>query len=165
MQISWIRITLNRQWLEVMEADRAVAAYPISSARRGAGERSGSEQTPRGRHEVRELIGQDALPGTVFVARRPTGEIWSRDAAARQPERDWILSRIIWLGGLEAGRNCGGDVDTYTRYIYIHGTPEIEPIGEPRSHGCIRMTNDDVIALFARLKVGMQVRIDEFCPP
>lgn len=157
----WIRITLHRQRLEVMEADRAMVAYPISSARRGAGERAGSEQTPRGLHAVRALIGGDAPLGTVFVARRPTGEIWSRDLAARHPERDWILSRIIRMGGLEGGKNRGGEVDTYARYIYIHGTPETEPVGEPRSHGCIRMSNDDVIALFDCLEIGTRVRIDE----
>jgi lipoprotein-anchoring transpeptidase ErfK/SrfK len=96
---------------------------------------------------------------TVFRGRRPTGEIYSRELAERHPGRDWILSRILWLTGLQPGFNRGGCRDTLRRFIYIHGTPESEPMGEPASHGCIRMHNEDVIALFDRVTAGMLVEI------
>ena len=146
MQKRWIRIDLRAQRLEVLEGTRVVAAYPVSTSRRGAGELMGSEQTPRGAHEVRELIGGGAPCGAIFVGRKPTGEIFTEELRSANPDRDWILSRVIWLSGLEAGRNHGGDVDTYDRYIYLHGTPDGEPIGEPRSHGCVRMRNEDLAA-------------------
>jgi hypothetical protein len=156
-----IRIDLTTQQLEVLEGDRVAARYPVSTSAKGAGERMGSEQTPRGAHEVRELIGAGAPCGAVFVGREPTGEVCTSELRAASPGRDWILSRVIWLSGLETGRNQGGEVDTYERYIYIHGTPDDEPVGEPRSHGCIRMRNEDVIELFELLEVGTRVRIDE----
>ena len=161
MRERWIRISLATQRLELLEGQRVLATYRVSTSARGAGERFGSERTPRGRHEVRELIGHGAPPGAVFVGREPTGEICSPELEAAHPDRDWILSRVIWLGGVEDGRNRGGDVDTFSRYIYIHGTPDGEPLGEPRSHGCIRMRNADVIALFDLVAPGMLVQIDE----
>jgi lipoprotein-anchoring transpeptidase ErfK/SrfK len=156
-----LRISLRRQQLEVLEGGRVTARYPVSTSAKGAGERLGSEQTPRGAHEVKELIGAGAPCGAVFAERRPTGEICTTDLRAAHPGRDWILSRVIWLAGLEPGRNQGGEVDTYGRFIYIHGTPDDEPVGEPRSHGCIRMRNQDVIELFDLLAPGMPVQIDE----
>jgi len=157
----WLRIDLAAQQLEVVDGDRIAASFAVSTAERGAGERSGSAQTPRGAHAVRELIGDRAPCGTVFVGRQPTGEICTRELRAAHPDRDWILSRVIWLAGLEDGRNRGGDVDTYDRFIYIHGTPDDEPVGVPRSHGCIRMRNADVIALFAMVEIGTRVQIEE----
>jgi len=133
----------------------------VSTAREGAGERAGSHRTPRGMHRIRAKIGEGCPPGTVFVARRPTGEIYSPELARRHPGRDWILSRILWLSGLEVGRNRLGDVDTMRRFIYIHGCPDEEPMGIPRSHGCIRMRNADIIALFERVPVGTRVSIEE----
>lgn len=135
--------------------------YPVSASASGAGERVGSEQTPRGAHEVMELIGEGAPSGAVFVGRCLTGETWTKELRAANPQRDWILSRVIWLSGLEPGRNAGSEVDTYNRYIYIHGTPDDEPVGEPCSHGCIRMRNEDVIELFELLSVSTLVQIDE----
>ena len=161
MQGRWVRIRTGAQLLELVEGGRVVATYPVSTAVRGVGERMGSEQTPRGAHEVKELIGGGAPAGAVFASREPTGEICTPALRAAQPDRDWILSRVIWLAGLEEGRNRGGEVDSYERYIYIHGTPDDEAVGEPRSHGCIRMRNDDVIALFDSLEAGMLVQIDE----
>ncbi len=155
-----VRIHLATQTLELLEDGRVAATYRVSTAARGAGEELGSEQTPRGRHEVRALIGAGAPRGAVFVGREPTGEICTPERFAAQPARDWILSRIIWLGGLEDGRNRGGPVDTLARHIYIHGTPDAEPLDAPRSHGCIRMRNDDVIELFAQLETGAIVEID-----
>src|SRR5262245_29237636 len=157
----WVRISLCTQHLEVCERAGVIACYPVSTSAKGAGERVGSEQTPRGAHEVRELIGEGAARGAVFVGRCLTGETYTRELRAEDPDRDWILSRVIWLSGLEAGRNLGGEVDTYDRYIYIHGTPEDEPMGEPRSHGCVRMRNEDVIDLFALLELGTLVQIEE----
>ena len=157
----WVRVCLATQQLELREGMECLRVFPVSTARNGAGERIGSEQAPRGTHEVAALIGGDAPCGTVFVGRQPTGEICSAALRAEQPQRDWILTRIVWLAGLEEGRNLGGDVDTFSRHIYIHGTPDDEPMGEPRSHGCIRMRNADVVELFDQLEVGMRVQIDE----
>jgi lipoprotein-anchoring transpeptidase ErfK/SrfK len=157
----WIRINLGTQLLELLEGDVVLSTYPVSTATNGSGERVGSEQTPRGLHEVRELIGHGMPSGAVFVGRKWTGEVCTLELQAGDPERDWMLSRLIWLAGLEVGRNCGGEVDTFARYIYIHGTPDSEPVGEPHSHGCIRMRNADVIALFDRVDIGTLVRIDE----
>lgn len=121
----------------------------------------GSYQTPRGRHRIRALIGADMPAGTVFRGRRPTGEVYSESLAAANPERDWILSRILWLGGLEPGKNRYGEVDSQRRYIYIHGTPDSEPIGLPASIGCVRMRNEDVIDLFDRVQAGTEVMIHD----
>jgi lipoprotein-anchoring transpeptidase ErfK/SrfK len=120
---------------------------------------NGSGCTPRGLHRVRLRIGAGCLPGTVFRGRRPTGEVYGPELAAAYPERDWILTRILWLTGCEPGRNRGGGVDTLRRFIYIHGCPDAAPMGEPRSHGCIRMRNADLILLFDDTPVGTPVEI------
>ena len=161
VQQRWIRITLATQVLELLEGNDVVTTYPVSTSARGAGERIDSEQTPRGRHEVRELIGEGAPLGAVFVGRRLTGEICTTDLQVAHRDRDWILTRVIWLSGMEEGKNRGGEVDTFSRYIYIHGTPDGQPLSEPRSHGCIRMCNADVVALFDQVKPGMLVQINE----
>lgn len=110
-------------------------------------------------HRVRIRIGAGCPAGTVFVGRRATSEIYDAELAKQDPERDWILTRILWLTGLESGRNRGGCVDTLRRYIYIHGCPDMEPMGEPRSHGCIRMRNRDLIELFDLVPAGALVEI------
>ena len=133
----------------------------MSTAVKGTGEWNGSECTPRGRHRIRIKIGAGCPVNTVFVGRRPTGEIFHRELARDNPERDWILTRILWLTGLEPGYNRGGGRDSLHRYIYIHGTPDSQPVGEPRSHGCIRMKNQDLIDLFERVAVGTPVDIIE----
>lgn len=156
-----IRVDLSRQELTLLEGDEVIARYPVSTAARGAGERSGSEQTPRGLHEVRARIGAGAPLRAVFVGRRPTGEVCTPELARADPDRDWILTRILWLRGLERGRNRGGDVDSMRRYIYIHGTPDEASLGRPASHGCIRMANADVVDLFERVPVGTRVEICE----
>lgn len=134
---------------------------PVSTALNGPGEQNGSGCTPRGRHYVRAMVGEGQRLGTVFVARRPTGEIYTPELAARHPERDWILSRILWLCGCESGMNRGPGVDSFRRFIYIHGTPDTEPMGEPRSHGCIRMRNTDVVRLYDLVTPGTAVTIEE----
>jgi lipoprotein-anchoring transpeptidase ErfK/SrfK len=155
-----IEISIPAQRLRLFDdAGSLLAEYAVSTAANGPGETSGSSCTPRGRHVVRARIGAGAAVGAVFVGRRPTGEIWTPQLAAQFPQRDWILTRILWLSGCEPGVNRLGLVDSMRRYIYIHGTPDSEPMGEPRSHGCIRMRNCDVIALFERVPVGTPVDI------
>jgi lipoprotein-anchoring transpeptidase ErfK/SrfK len=156
-----IRIALPAQRLDLLEGQRVVATYPVSTARNGPGERCGSGCTPRGWHRIRLKIGAGQPLNAVFVGRRPTGEIYSPELAARHPERDWILSRILWLTGLESGYNRGGHCDTLRRFIYIHGCPDTEPMGKPLSHGCIRMSNLDVLDLFERAATGDRVSITE----
>ncbi|MGM0412788.1 MAG: L,D-transpeptidase family protein [Pseudomonadota bacterium] len=155
----WLRVDLAEQRLTLMEDGETAARWPVSTGAAGPGERDGSGGTPRGWHYVRARIGAGMPAGTTFRGRRPTGEIWSPALEAEQPGRDWVLTRILWLCGLEPGRNRGGEVDTFRRYIYIHGTPEGQPMGEPRSHGCIRMRNDDIIELFDRVPAGTRVHI------
>jgi lipoprotein-anchoring transpeptidase ErfK/SrfK len=154
-------VDLDSQVLTLLQGHSPVASYPISSSRKGAGEQMGSEQTPRGAHYVRACIGAGLPPGAVLVGRRPTGEIYSAELAERFPERDWILTRILWLCGLEPGRNRLGRVDSMRRYIYIHGTPDDQPMGQAASHGCIRMRNRDVVELFSLVSPGTRVHIAE----
>lgn len=161
MSESRIRVDLSAQRLELLEDGEVRAAYEVSTAARGAGEQMDSEMTPRGLHEIREKIGAGAPERAVFVGRQPTGEICTPERYREEPERDWILTRILWLGGLEPGRNCGGDVDSMERYVYIHGTPEESKLGDPASHGCIRMSNRDVIELFDLVDTGTVVEIVE----
>jgi lipoprotein-anchoring transpeptidase ErfK/SrfK len=157
----FIQVSLSHQHLSLIEGEELIASYPVSTSKFGAGEQINSECTPRGNHIVRAMIGHGALPNTVFLGRRPTGEIYDPFLAKRHPLRDWILTRIIWLSGCEPGKNRMGDVDSMRRYIYIHGTPDSEPMGVPMSHGCIRMRNDDVIDLFDRIFIGIKVNILE----
>lgn len=156
-----IAIDLATQTLRLEEGGRCLREYLVSTARNGPGERAGSHCTPRGRHIVRAKIGRDAPIGTVFVGRRPTGEVYSPALAARFPGRDWILTRILWLSGCERGVNRLGSVDTMRRYIYIHGSPDSVPMGTPGSIGCIRMRNTDIVELFDLVPVGTPVLIAE----
>lgn len=133
----------------------------VSTGANGAGEINGSGKTPRGMHTIRAKIGAGYSEGTVFVNRRATGEIYSPELALQYPQRDWILTRILWLSGLEVGKNRLGNVDTMRRYIYIHGTPDKVELGKPGSKGCIRMNNHDLIELFDLIPVGIRVMIEE----
>ena len=140
--------------------------YTVSTAFNGVGEVEGSGCTPIGRHVISEKIGGDLPINAVLRGRQPTGEIYDAALAVQNPTRDWILTRILWLSGIEQGTNLGKNadgilVDTHKRYIYIHGTPDSEPMGEPKSHGCIRMRNQDVIDLFEHVEVGSVVMIVE----
>ncbi|WP_435101282.1 L,D-transpeptidase family protein [Arhodomonas sp. AD133] len=156
----WLRVDARAQRLSLCCDDDVLETWPVSTGRNGLGEINGSGCTPRGWHVVRARVG-DGLPAeTVFVGRRDTGERYSRALAAAYPQRDWILARILWLSGLEHGRNRLGARDTMRRYIYIHGAPPESPIGQPVSHGCIRMRPDDVIELFGRTPVGTRVLIE-----
>jgi lipoprotein-anchoring transpeptidase ErfK/SrfK len=156
-----IVVSLREQRLRLVEADGHRTEYAVSTALNGPGEQPGSHCTPRGRHRVRLRIGEGCAMGTVFVGRRPTGEIWTPALAAQYPGRDWILTRILWLTGCEPGRNRGGEIDTLRRYIYLHGCPDDAPMGVPRSHGCIRMRNRDIVALFDRVPAGTEVVIED----
>ncbi|BBU69412.1 L,D-transpeptidase [Fluviibacter phosphoraccumulans] len=157
-----IEISVAAQTLQLLDdAGQLLRQYTISSAAKGVGEQMGSYQTPRGRHRIRARIG-DGLPlGAVLRGRRPTGEICTPELMAVQPDRDWILTRILWLCGEEPGKNRGGQVDTMRRYVYIHGTPDSAVLGVPGSHGCIRMRNTDLVDLFNRVPVGTPVNISE----
>lgn len=155
-----IEVSLDDQQLRLSTTD-ACFLFPVSTAANGPGEREGSGCTPRGWHRIVARIG-DGLPvNAVLVGRRPTGEIYSEQLARDFPERDWILTRILWLQGLEIGRNRLGNFDSMRRYIYIHGTPDREPMGVPASHGCIRMRNEDLLTLFERVPAGARVWIQQ----
>lgn len=155
-----IKISISDQTLSLFADGVLQACYPVSTAANGAGCQKGSGKTPLGRHCIRAKIGQAQPVNTVFVGRRPTGEIYSAELAQRSPERDWILTRVLWLSGQELGLNRLGEVDTMQRFIYLHGTPDSEPMGVPRSHGCIRMRNADILALFDRVSAGTPVDIE-----
>jgi len=157
---SYLRVSIPRQLLEWVEEGEVVRAWLVSTATNGPGEQRGSECTPRGWHRIRARIGDGTPLNTVFRGRRPTGEIYGDELEARHPGRDWILTRILWLGGLESGFNRYGDVDTTWRYVYIHGSPDQGVMGTPASHGCIRMKSPDMIDLFDRVAVGMRVLIE-----
>ena len=156
-----IVISIRDQKLSLFERGGLVREYAVSTALNGHGEQQGSGCTPLGCHKIRLKIGADQPSGSVFIGRRPTGEVHDQTLSLKYPERDWILSRIIWLTGAESGRNRGGPVDTLRRFIYIHGTPDHEPMGIAKSHGCIRMHNEAVIDLFDRVEVGDPVEIDQ----
>jgi len=155
-----IEVNISSQRLDLID-DRGslVRRYPVSTAKRGAGELNGSYCTPRGRHVIRARIGAGQPVNAVFVERRPTGETYTPDLAARFPGRDWILTRILWLSGCEPGFNRLGNVDTMRRYIYIHGSPDSVEMGRPGSIGCVRMRNEDIVDLFDRVRVGTAVKI------
>lgn len=156
-----IEISIPAQRLTLYGGDNTILKrYAVSTARKGAGECNGSFCTPRGRHIVRAKIGANAPLNTVFVRRRPTGEIYTPELGAQFPTRDWILTRILWLSGCEPGFNRLGDVDTMRRYIYIHGSPDSVPMGTPGSIGCVRMRNNELVELFDLLPVGTPVNIE-----
>ena len=160
-----LQLTINiaQQTLTLYKQQKAVAHYSVSTAKNGIGSQQDSGCTPLGRHIIAEKIGADAPSNAVFIGRVPTEEIYSIELGALNPERDWILSRILWLDGLEEGVNKGsnsqGGCDTYQRYIYIHGTPDSEPMGTQLSHGCVRMRNQDIIELFEQVNEGTMVNI------
>ena len=156
-----IKIDIGKQTLELLEKEKRLYLYSVSTAINGAGEEEGSGCTPRGHHHIRAKIGAELPENSVFRARRPTGEIYTPELAKAYPGRDWILTRILWLSGNEPGFNRGGKRDTLHRFIYIHGCPETEPMGIAKSHGCIRMRNDDLLTLFERVPVGTPVEIRE----
>jgi lipoprotein-anchoring transpeptidase ErfK/SrfK len=161
----FLHVSLADQRLYGFCEGQLILSLPVSTAANGPGELNGSGCTPRGLHQVRAKIGEGLPSGAVLRGRRWTGEIWSSELHALHPGRDWILSRILWLSGCEPGVNRLGDVDTFRRYIYLHGTPDTEPMGVPRSHGCIRLRNADLVELFPRVPLHCSVRIEEAACP
>lgn len=158
-----IVINIAQQTLTLYQHDKEMSQYMVSTAKNGIGSQQDSGCTPLGKHFIAEKIGADEPINAVFIGRVPTGEIYNVELGEQHPDRDWILSRILWLSGMEEGVNKGnnsqGGCDTYQRYIYIHGTPDSEPMGMPLSHGCIRMRNVDMIQLFAQIEEGAPVHI------
>lgn len=156
-------INIAEQTLVVYQKQNAVRTYAVSTAKNGIGSQQDSGCTPLGQHVIAQKIGGDEPINAVFVGRVPTGEIYSADLSAEHPQRDWILSRILRLAGLEEGVNKGsnsqGGCDTYQRYIYIHGTPDDESMDMPLSHGCVRMRNQDIIELHMQVEEGTAVSI------
>ena len=157
-----IHVSVADQTLRLVdEVGTLLCAYPISTALAGVGEVFGSFQTPRGQHIIRAKIGAGLPENTVFVRRRPTGEVWTPELGQQHPGRDWILTRILWLSGCVPGFNRLGCVDTMRRYIYIHGSPDLAEMGVPGSHGCVRMRNADIVDLFERVPCYTAVDITE----
>jgi lipoprotein-anchoring transpeptidase ErfK/SrfK len=156
-----IRISIPDQTLELNEDGKSLRRYKVSTSKNGAGEKYGSFCTPRGRHIVRAKVGAGAPVNTVFVKRRSTGEIYDAELGSRFPDRDWMLTRLLWLSGCEPGFNRLGEVDTMRRYIYIHGSPDSTAMGKPGSIGCIRMHNRDLLELFDLVEPGIPVEIVE----
>ena len=158
-----LTINIAQQTLTLHKHQKAIAHYAVSTAKNGIGSQQDSGCTPLGQHIIAEKIGGSAPSHAGFVGRIATGEIYDAELGLLNPERDWILSRILWLSGIEEGINKGGNnkggCDTYQRYIYIHGTPDSEPMGIPLSHGCVRMRNQDIIELFEQVKEGTPVNI------
>jgi len=155
-----IEIKIGSQYLDVINNSQVkIKSYQISSAKNGVGQDRGSFCTPLGKHVIRAKIGEGQPVNTVFIRRRPTGEIYSPSLGEKYPDRDWILTRILWLSGCEPGFNRLGTVDTMRRYIYIHGCPDSIDMGSPGSIGCIRMLNTDLLELFDLTDVGTEVNI------
>ena len=155
-----IEVDIPAQTLTLKDASgRQLMHTRISTARNGAGEQAGSEKTPRGMHYIRAKIGAGLPANSVLVSRRATGEIYTPQLRAAFPNRDWILTRILWLCGLEPGKNRLGQVDTMRRYVYIHGCPDDDPMGVPGSRGCVKMRNSEIIELFERVAPGTRVII------
>jgi lipoprotein-anchoring transpeptidase ErfK/SrfK len=158
---NYIDIDIDKQQLQLVRGENIIASYAISTAKNGVGQLNGSECTPLGWHKIRAKIGNAAKENTVFVGRRDTGELFSEALRQQHPQRDWILTRILWLSGLEKGKNRGGEVDTMRRYIYIHGCPDSDSFAKPSSHGCVKMRNKDVIELFDKVEAGIRVLIHQ----
>lgn len=158
--ITQILISIADQSLELISPDLR-KTYPVSTAKNGIGQQEGSFATPLGTHLVKDKFGYQLPVNTIFVGRVPQSELFSSELENNSPDRDWILSRILWLSGCEPGFNRLGEVDTKTRYIYIHGTPDSQPMSMPASHGCIRMRVSDVAELFEHTPIYTQVIIKE----
>ena len=156
-----IDVDLSRQQLRLYDGAQLLREYAVSTGANGPGEIQGSGCTPRGLHRVRAKIGAGLPRGAVLRGRRWTREVWTPALQAQHPGRDWILSRILWLCGCERGVNRLGCVDSFRRYIYLHGTPDSEPMGSPGSHGCVRLRNEDVIELFDLVPPGTAVELHE----
>jgi lipoprotein-anchoring transpeptidase ErfK/SrfK len=157
----FIDIDINKQQLRLLQGDTVLNRYEISTAKNGVGQKNGSECTPIGWHLIRAKIGAGAANNTVFIGRRASGETFTEELRQQYPQRDWILTRILWLSGLEKGLNRAGDVDTMRRYIYIHGCPDSDVFSTPSSHGCVKMHNKDIVDLFENIDTGIRVLLHQ----
>ncbi|OQS10601.1 L,D-transpeptidase [Chromobacterium violaceum] len=158
----WVWVGVKSQTLRLLDDwGRIQKEFTVSTAKNGVGETSGSYQTPRGWHAVCEKLGDGADENTIIFRRQVTPWKYTPELHAQYPNKDWILTRILWLCGQEAGLNQGGNVDSYDRAIYIHGAGDHVPWGRPSSLGCVRMKNRDVIELFDAVPNGTDVWIDE----
>ena len=149
-------VSIERQELMLISNNRVLKRYRCSTAKAGAGSLQDSGKTPLGWHRVGAKIGDNLAAGAILKERQWTGQGW---ATGQRMEEDLILSRILWLEGLEAGKNRGGNVDSWNRYIYIHGTNQIEELGRAASAGCIRLSPQDVMELYERVSEGCCVLI------
>lgn len=155
MSLLTLEVDIATQKMFVFREGKLIREYPVSTGKNGAGEAHNSEQTPRGLHIVRGKFGAYQPSNAVFVGRRRTGEIYEPALREKFPDRDWILTRVIWLSGLEKAKNR----NTMSRYIYIHGAPDDVVMGVPGSRGCIRMRNQDIIELFEQVTMGTRILI------
>lgn len=151
----WVSIARQRVYL--INNYHISALYLCSTAAAGIGNKVGSYKTPLGWHVIAECIGGGLPKGAVLKERQFSGRVW--DLSKESKGEDLILTRILWLQGIEPGINQGDGIDTHDRYIYIHGTPEESKLGTPVSHGCIRLSNADVIELFNQIKTGTPLLI------
>ena len=154
-----IEVDISEQRLYLIEKSLIKASYPISTSKYGEGSIQNSFKTPLGKHSIKEMIGEEAEINTIFTSRINTKRSATIIDQFEDTDNDYVTSRIIWLDGEEDGFNKGGNVDSYRRYIYIHGTHEEGLIGTKASNGCIRMFNYDVIELFNLVNIGTKVLI------
>jgi hypothetical protein len=159
--VNSVNINVTQQQLKLFDEDgNLLQQYPVSTSRYGTGNQNGSEQTPLGLHRIKDKIGGAMPVNEVFIGRLPHGNLDECTERGVELPDDVIMSRILWLEGMEPGRNQGGYVDTYQRYIYIHGTSEEDKIGTPASIGCIRMLNADIVELYRLVESGTEVLIE-----
>ena len=156
--VNYLVINVRQQRLYLLDQQKVLKDYPVSTSRHGVGSEENSYKTPLGVHSIAEKIGAGEPENTIFKARQSTGELAIINSADSQ-QVDMITSRILWLQGEQQGLNCGSNVDSYQRYIYIHGTADEASIGQPASIGCIRMLNADIIELFDSVTVKTPVVI------
>ena len=156
---NFIYVGVKRQKLDLYLNGNHIISYPVSTSMHGAGTKAGSDMTPIGLHKIGGKFGSHTPIGGILKARKYTGEIASIQTGAIETGEDAITTRILTLEGLENGINKGGELDSYGRHIYIHGTIEEGLIGQPASHGCVRMKNEDVIDLFNRVNKDLTVII------
>ena len=154
-----IEVDISEQRLYLIENSLIKASYPISTSKYGEGSIENSFKTPLGKHSIKEMIGEEAEINTIFTSRINTKRSATIIDQFEDTDNDYVTSRIMWLDGEEDGLNKGGNVDSFRRYIYIHGTHEEGLIGTKASHGCIRMFNYDVIELFKLVNIGTKVLI------
>ena len=159
MVSNFLIVSIGTQTIYHLSQGKTLAQYPVSTSIFGVGEKKNSFKTPRGLHQIRAKIGQGAKSHAVFIHRRVSGEIYTPELGQAYPQRDWILTRILWLSGLESGVNRLGQVDTMQRFVYIHGCPEEKFTQAPFSKGCIRMRPEDIIRLFDAVPVHTKVMV------